>query len=95
MKNSPNINIFIVHNIRYYRNLFASDYRYAVVKLPFTKAEPQGQYSWCLFLNLLRPLERNNLAKDSKFASVKKELSVFFPKENVPDLEKKGSKRKE
>jgi arylsulfatase A-like enzyme len=41
------------------------------------------------------PLEWNNLSKDSKFQSVKKELSEFFPKDNVPDLGKKGAKSKD
>ena len=40
------------------------------------------------------PLEWNNLSKDSKFQSVKKELSEFFPKDNLPDLGKKGAKSK-
>jgi pyruvate/2-oxoacid:ferredoxin oxidoreductase beta subunit len=41
------------------------------------------------------PLEWNNLSKDSKFQSVKKELSEFFPKDNLPDLGKKGAKSKD
>jgi arylsulfatase A-like enzyme len=48
-----------------------------------------------LYDHEIDPLEWSNHAKEAKFASVKHDLSMLLPKENVPDLGKKGAKGKE